>query len=89
VLYPLGDRIGRKRVIWFSILGAAPFALVMPYADRVCTAILAFIIGFILASAFSAILVFAQELVPGRVGTVSGFFLALPSAWVASRRCAW
>jgi FSR family fosmidomycin resistance protein-like MFS transporter len=71
---PLGDRIGRKRVIWLSILGAAPFALVMPYANLAWTGILAFIIGFILASAFSAILVFAQELVPGKVGTVSGFF---------------
>jgi len=71
---PLGDRIGRKRVIWLSILGAAPFALVMPYANLAWTGILAFVIGFILASAFSAILVFAQELVPGRVGTVSGFF---------------
>ena len=71
---PLGDRIGRKRVIWLSILGAAPFALVMPYANLAWTGVLSFIIGFILASAFSAILVFAQELVPGKVGTVSGFF---------------
>jgi len=71
---PLGDRIGRKRVIWLSILGAAPFALVMPYANLAWTGILAFVIGFILASAFSAILVFAQELVPGKIGTVSGFF---------------
>ena len=74
---PLGDRIGRKRVIWLSILGAAPFALVMPYANLAWTGILAFVIGFILASAFSAILVFAQELVPGKVGTVSGFFFGL------------
>ena len=71
---PIGDRIGRKRVIWISILGAAPFALALPYADLAWTGILAFIIGFILASAFSAILVFAQELVPGKVGTISGFF---------------
>ena len=71
---PLGDRIGRKRVIWLSILGAAPFALALPYANLAWTGILAFIIGFILASAFSAILVFAQELVPGKVGTVSGLF---------------
>jgi FSR family fosmidomycin resistance protein-like MFS transporter len=71
---PIGDRIGRKRVIWFSILGAAPFALVMPYANLAWTGILAFIIGLILASAFSAILVFAQELIPGKVGTVSGLF---------------
>jgi FSR family fosmidomycin resistance protein-like MFS transporter len=71
---PLGDRIGRKRVIWLSILGAAPFALVMPYANLEWTGILAFIIGLVLASAFSAILVYAQELVPGNIGTVSGFF---------------
>ena len=71
---PLGDRIGRKRVIWLSILGAAPFALALPYANLAWTGILAFIIGFILASAFSAILVFAQELIPGKVGTISGLF---------------
>ena len=71
---PIGDRIGRKRVIWISILGAAPFALALPYANLAWTGILAFIIGLILASAFSAILVFAQELIPGKVGTVSGLF---------------
>ncbi len=71
---PIGDRIGRKRVIWASILGAAPFTLMLPYADLMWTGILTFIIGLILASAFSAILVFAQELVPGKVGTVSGMF---------------
>ncbi len=71
---PVGDRIGRKRVIWLSILGAAPFALALPYANLAWTGILAFIIGLILAPAFSAILVFAQELVPGKVGTVSGLF---------------
>jgi len=74
---PIGDRIGRKRVIWFSILGAAPFALAMPYANLTWTGILAFVIGLILASAFSAILVFAQELIPGKVGTVSGLFFGL------------
>jgi FSR family fosmidomycin resistance protein-like MFS transporter len=74
---PIGDRIGRKRVIWISILGAAPFALALPYANLAWTGILAFIIGFILASAFSAILVFAQELIPGKVGTVSGLFFGL------------
>jgi MFS transporter, FSR family, fosmidomycin resistance protein len=74
---PIGDRIGRKRVIWFSILGAAPFALVMPYANLAWTGVLAFTIGLILASAFSAILVFAQELIPGKVGTVSGLFFGL------------
>jgi MFS transporter, FSR family, fosmidomycin resistance protein len=71
---PIGDRIGRKRVIWISILGAAPFAMALPYANLAWTGILAFIIGLILASAFSAILVFAQELIPGKVGTVSGLF---------------
>ncbi len=71
---PIGDRIGRRLVIWISILGAAPFALALPYANLAWTGILAFIIGFILSSAFPAILVFAQELIPGRVGTVSGLF---------------
>jgi FSR family fosmidomycin resistance protein-like MFS transporter len=71
---PIGDRIGRKRVIWVSILGAAPFALALPFANLAWTGILAFVIGFILASAFSAILVFAQELIPGKVGAVSGLF---------------
>ena len=71
---PIGDRIGRKRVIWISILGTAPFALALPYANLMWTGILAFIIGGILASAFSAILVFAQELIPGKVGAVSGLF---------------
>lgn len=71
---PIGDRVGRKRVIWFSILGVAPFTLALPYADLFWTSVLSFIIGFILASAFSAILVYAQELVPGRVGTISGLF---------------
>ncbi|HSB97815.1 MAG TPA: MFS transporter [Spongiibacteraceae bacterium] len=71
---PIGDRIGRKRVIWFSILGAAPFTLLMPHADLHWTIILSFVIGFIIASAFSAILVFAQELIPGKTGMVSGLF---------------
>ena len=70
----IGDRVGRKFVIWVSILGVAPFALALPYVDLLWTGILSFIIGLILASAFSAIVVFAQELVPGRVGTVSGLF---------------
>ena len=70
----IGDRIGRKRVIWASILGVAPFTLALPYVDLAWTGVLTFIIGFILASAFSAILVFAQELMPGKVGTVSGLF---------------
>jgi FSR family fosmidomycin resistance protein-like MFS transporter len=71
---PIGDRIGRKRVIWFSILGVAPFTLALPHADLAWTGILSFVIGLILASAFSAILVFAQDLMPGRVGAVSGLF---------------
>ncbi len=71
---PIGDRIGRKRVIWASILGVAPFSLALPYADLTVTAALSLGIGLILASAFSAILVYAQELVPGKVGMISGLF---------------
>ena len=71
---PIGDRIGRKRVIWGSILGVAPFTLALPHVGLEATTALTFVIGFILASAFSAILVFAQELMPGKVGTVSGLF---------------
>ena len=71
---PIGDRIGRKYVIWGSILGVAPFSLMLPYANLFWTGILIFIIGVILASAFSAILVYAQELLPGKVGMVSGLF---------------
>jgi FSR family fosmidomycin resistance protein-like MFS transporter len=71
---PVGDRIGRKWVIWISILGAAPFTLLLPHANLFWTGILSVVIGLILASAFSAILVYAQELLPGRVGMVSGLF---------------
>jgi FSR family fosmidomycin resistance protein-like MFS transporter len=71
---PIGDRIGRKRVIWVSILGVAPFTLILPFADLMWTGILSFIIGLTLASAFSAIVVYAQELVPGKVGAISGLF---------------
>ena len=71
---PIGDRIGRKRVIWFSILGVAPFTMILPFVDLMWTGILSFIIGLILSSAFSAIVVFAQELMPGKVGAVSGLF---------------
>ncbi|RAX13592.1 MFS transporter [Photorhabdus bodei] len=74
---PLGDRIGRKYVIWISILGVAPFTLVLPYASLYWTSILSVIIGVILASAFSAILVYAQELIPGKTGMVSGLFFGL------------
>ena len=69
---PLGDRIGRKRVIWVSILGIAPFTLMLPYVGLMWVGILTFVIGLILSSAFSAIVVFAQELMPGNVGAVSG-----------------
>lgn len=71
---PIGDKVGRKVVIWVSILGVAPFTLMLPYANLFWTGVLTVVIGVILASAFSAILVFAQELVPGKVGTVSGLF---------------
>jgi FSR family fosmidomycin resistance protein-like MFS transporter len=71
---PVGDRIGRKYVIWFSILGTAPFALMLPYANLFWTGVLIVPIGMILASAFSAILVYAQELIPGKVGLVAGLF---------------
>jgi FSR family fosmidomycin resistance protein-like MFS transporter len=74
---PFGDRIGRKRVIWFSILGTLPFTLMLPYANLFWTGPLVVIIGLILASAFPAIVVFAQELVPGKVGMVSGLFFGL------------
>ena len=73
----MGDRIGRKRVIWVSILGVAPFSLLLPHVGLVGTVILTVIIGIILASAFSAILVYAQELVPGKIGMVSGMFFGL------------
>lgn len=74
---PVGDRIGRKYVIWISILGTAPFALLMPYANLTWTCILSIFIGLILSSAFSAILIYAQELVPGKVGLISGLFFGL------------
>jgi FSR family fosmidomycin resistance protein-like MFS transporter len=71
---PLGDRFGRKYVIWFSILGALPFTLLLPHASLFWTGPLSVVIGFILASAFPAIVVFAQELVPGKIGMISGLF---------------
>jgi FSR family fosmidomycin resistance protein-like MFS transporter len=73
----IGDRIGRKRVIWVSILGALPFTLLLPYASLFWTGPLTVAIGLILASAFPAILVYAQELVPGKVGMISGLFFGL------------
>jgi len=74
---PLGDRFGRKYVIWFSILGVAPFTLLLPYVSLFWTAVLSVIIGVVLASAFSAILVYAQELLPGKIGLISGLFFGL------------
>ncbi len=73
----LADRIGRKNVILFSIFGASPFTLVLPHSNLICTVILTVIIGLIIASAFSAIVVYAQELLPGNVGMVSGLFFGL------------
>jgi len=74
---PLGDRFGRKYVIWFSILGVAPFSLALPHVGLTATVLLSVVIGAILASAFSAILVYAQELIPGKVGLVAGLFFGL------------
>lgn len=74
---PLGDRFGRKIIIWVSILGAAPFTLLLPYANLLWTGVLAVIIGIIIASAFSAILVYATDLVPGKVGMIAGLFFGL------------
>lgn len=71
---PIGDRVGRKVVIWASILGVLPFTLILPYANLFWTSVLSVVIGLVLASAFSAILVYGQELMPGRVGLVSGLF---------------
>ncbi|PIT40334.1 Fosmidomycin resistance protein [Snodgrassella alvi] len=74
---PIGDRVGRKYVIWFSILGAAPFTLALPYANLWGTAVLSCLIGLIISSAFAAIVVYAQELIPGRVGLIAGLFFGL------------
>jgi len=74
---PLGDKIGRKYVIWFSILGMLPFTLMLPYANLFWTGILSVIIGMVMASAFPSIVVYAQELLPGRVGMISGMFFGL------------
>ena len=74
---PIGDRIGRKYVIWCSILGVLPFTLAMPYMNLFWTSVLSAIIGVLLASAFPAIVVYAQELVPGKVGMISGLFFGL------------
>ena len=74
---PIGDRFGPKFVIWLSIIGALPFALALPYADFTWTVILSIIIGIVFSSCFSAIVVFAQELVPGRIGMIAGIFFGL------------
>lgn len=74
---PVGDKIGRKYVIWVSILGVLPFSLLLPFSNLFWTSVLSVVIGFIIASAFSAILVYAQELMPGRIGLVSGLFFGL------------
>jgi FSR family fosmidomycin resistance protein-like MFS transporter len=74
---PVGDKVGRKYVIWFSILGVAPFTLLLPYSNLFWTSVLSVCIGMILASAFSAILVYAQDLVPGKVGLIAGLFFGL------------
>ena len=74
---PLGDRFGRKRIIWTSILGVLPFAILLPYANLFWTIVLTVVIGFVLASAFPAIVVYGQELIPGRVGMVAGLFFGL------------
>lgn len=74
---PIGDKIGRKYVIWVSILGAAPFTLLMPHVDLLLTVVLSFCIGLILSSAFPAILVYAQELLPYKLGLISGLFFGL------------
>jgi len=74
---PVGDRIGRKYVIWCSILGILPFTLVLPYANLFWTTVLSVVIGLVLASAFSAIIVYAHDLVPGRIGAISGLFFGL------------
>ena len=71
---PLGDRFGRKYIIWISILGAAPFTLLLPYVSLFWTGALSVLIGLIISSAFSAILVYATELVPGKVGMIAGLF---------------
>jgi len=74
---PIGDRIGRRRVIWVSILGVAPFTLLLPFAGPGATIALTVVIGLILASAFPAIIVYAQELLPGKIGLISGLFFGL------------
>jgi FSR family fosmidomycin resistance protein-like MFS transporter len=87
----VGDRMGRKFVMWFSILGALPFTIALPYADLFWTGVLSVVIGVVTASAFAAILVYAQELVPGRIGMISGLFfgLAFGMAGIAAAALGW
>jgi len=87
----VGDRYGRKLVIWISILGVAPFTMLLPHVGLTGTAVLSVIIGVILASAFSAILVYAQELLPGKVGLISGIFFgfAFGMAGIGSALLGW
>lgn len=73
----LGDRIGRNRILWFSILGALPFSVILPFANLFWTAVLTIVINLIMASSFAAILIYAMELLPGRIGLVGGFFYGL------------
>ena len=83
---PVGDRIGRKNVIWCSILGVLPFTLLLPYSNLFWTEILSVVIGLILASAFSVIVVYAQELVPGKVGMISGLCFGFAFGMAGTRR---
>src|SRR6185312_5145438 len=73
----VGDRVGRLPIIWFSILGALPFTLILPYTDLFWTGVLTVVINVIMSSAFAAILIYAMELLPGRVGLVGGFFYGM------------
>lgn len=88
---PLGDKYGRKLIIWISILGAAPFTLLLPHVDLTTTVILAIIIGLVISSAFSAILVYATDLIPGKVGMIAGLFFgfAFGMAGIASAVLGW
>jgi FSR family fosmidomycin resistance protein-like MFS transporter len=74
---PIGDRLGRKMIIWISFLGVAPFSLLLPHMDLFWTCSLAVLIGLIMSSAFAALVVYAQEIIPCRVGTVSGIMFGL------------
>lgn len=80
---PIGDKIGRKYVIWGSILGTAPFSLLMPHAGLVWTIILSFCVGLMLSSAFPAILLYAQELLPNKLGLFPDFFFSVLLEWQA------